>query len=274
MVRLARSLERRGGERDSPDDDDDDDDALVEEMLDASNAGAPSSLGAFQMPQVASKVMGPQYAMGNAASASFRESKVKEAESLMSSNDKKRLVRLLMETNNFCEDVDSAFSASLCKRPLGDLLVLANSKGLEAASAAFQESQDRVTGVIQRLAEKLRFELGLVYLANDKNNPHGFAAIDKMKSDATLELFTDKYTRDQWSKACSSLDKVKNNRKRKSHGDRNANRRRKKANAGQKPALPTCAACGKVGHVAGDAVARLCPRTENLNNVFRSFLSK
>ena len=144
--------------------------------------------------------------------------------------------------------------------PFQDLVTLANTKGMDVAAAAFQQSQDWVTSVLERLAEKLRYELGLVYLANDKNNPHGFAAIDRMKSDATLELFTSKDTRDQWQKACSSLDKTKT-RKRKSHGDRQANRRLKKANAAAKPALPTCAACGKLGHVAGDARCKAAPKT-------------
>ena len=118
------------------------------------------------------------------------------------------------------------------------------------------------------MAAKLRYELGLVHLANDKNNPHGFAAVDRMRSDAALELFTDKDTRDQWQKACSSLDKSKT-RKRKGHGDRQANKRRKRGggggggggNHGNKPALPTCAACGKVGHVAGDARCKAAPKT-------------
>ena len=257
MLRLAQTLERR--EAPASDSDDDDDDALAQEMLDVS-VGAQPAAGAFQMSHAASKVMGPQYALGDAATTACRESKVKEAEALMSSNDKKRLVRLLMETNNFCEDASNAFSDSLCNRPLSDLMVLVNSKGLEAASAAFERSRERVNGVLARLAEKLKYELGLVYLANDKNNPHGFAAIDRMKSDATLELFTTKDTRDQWQKACSSLDKSKNQRKRKSHGDRQANKRRKRANAAAKPALPTCAACGKPGHVAGDARCKAVPK--------------
>ena len=256
MIRLAQTLERREAE---VSDSDGDDEALADEMMNVSMGG--SSAGAFQMPQVASKVMGPQYARGDAATAACRESKVKEAEAVMTSNDKKRLVRLLMETNNFCEDASDAFDASLCMRPLGDLVTLANTKGLEAASEAFDRSQQQVSGVIKKIAEKIKFELGLVYLANDKNNPHGFAAIDRMKSDATLELFTTKDTRDQWQKACSSLDKTKNQRKRKSHGDRQANKRRKRANAANKPALPTCANCGKVGHVAGDARCKAAPKT-------------
>ena len=68
--------------------------------------------------------------------STFRESQIKDAEGKMSSNDKKRLVRLLMETNFFCEDLKYVLRYSLPMRSLGELAALINVKGLPAASAS------------------------------------------------------------------------------------------------------------------------------------------
>ena len=194
--------------------------------------------------------------------ATFRESQIKEAESTMSSNDKKRLVRLLMETNYFCEDLKYILRYSLPMRSLGELASLINTKGIGPATKIFEDSQEKVKEAVDKVSEKLKHELGCVHLANDKSNSHGFAAIDKMKSLSNLESVTSKEQRDLWSKACSSLDKTKTQRKRGGHGNRAANKKRKRGggNAGARPALPICAACNKAGHVAGDARCKAAPK--------------
>ena len=161
-----------------------------------------------------------------------------------------------METGFFFEDVKSTMAYSLPMRSLSDLVALANSKGMAEASRLFEESQKNVKATLDLLGAKIDHEVGLVHLANDKANTHGFAAIDRMKSNARLESLVPKETRDLWSKSCSQLDKSKIQRKRKSHGDRSANKKRKSAtrpSGANKPNLPTCADCGKVGHLRGDA---------------------
>ena len=260
MIRLAATLEANNARASSSDDEEE---ALVDDMLALSNQNGGGDGGLFQAPALASSVMGPAYSTGGATMSTFRESQIKEAEGLMSSNDKKRLVRLLMETNYFCEDLKYTLRYSLTMRSLGELATLINTKGLPEAQSFFEASQEKVKEGLDRISEKLRHEIGNVHLANDKANPHGFAAVDKMKSMATLESVTTKEQRDLWVKACSSLDKTKTQRKRKSHGNRDANRKRKRGggNQGGRPALPTCAVCGKAGHVAGDAKCRAAPKT-------------
>ena len=258
---MAASLENRN-ERESSSEDDES--ALVEDMIALSNQnGAGGEAGLFQAPSMPTAVMGPAYSTGGATMATFRESQIKEAEGGMSSNDKKHLIRLLMETNYFCEDLKYLMRYSLPFRSLGELAALINSKGLPDATAIFEDSQEKVKDAVNKVSEKLRHEMGLVHLANDKSNPHGFAGVDKMKALSNLEAVTSKEQRDLWSKACSNLDKTRTQRKRKSHGNRDANRRRKRGggNAGARPALPTCAVCGKAGHVAGDAKCKAAPKT-------------
>ena len=258
MIRLAASLENRMQAESSSDDEEA---ALVDDMVNLSNnAEAGADGGLFQAPAINSAVMGPSYSTGGATMATFRESQIKEAESSMSSNDKKRLVRLLMETNYFCEDLKYLLRYALPMRSLGELASMINTKGLKTASDLFEASQEKIKGAVDTVSEKLKHELGLVHLANDKSNNHGFAAIDKMKSLSTLEAVTSKEQRDLWNKACSSLDKMRTQRKRKGHGNRDANRKRKRGNAGARPALPTCAACNKAGHVAGDAKCKAAPK--------------
>ena len=168
---------------------------------------------------------------------------------------KKGLVRLLMETSFFFEDVKSAMAYSLPMRPLSHLVALANAKGMDQASSLFENSQKNLKASIDLLGAKIDHEIGLVHLANDKANSHGFAAIDRMKSNARLDSMIPKETRDLWSKSCAQLDKSKVQRKRKSHRDRSANKKRKGSGKSTltKPLLPTCADCGKVGHLRGDA---------------------
>ena len=232
-------------------------------MLNLSNhASGPADTGLFSAPALSSSALGPSYSTGGATMATFRESQIKDAEGLMSSNDKKRLVRLLMESNYFCEDLKYTLRYSLPMRSLSDLAALINSKGLPEATKYFKDSQEKIRGALDNLSSKLTHELGLVHLANDKSNGHGFAAIDKMKTFTNLEAVTTKEQRDLWSKACSSLDKTRTQRKRGSHGNRSANKKRKRGggNPGARPALPTCAACNKPGHVAGDARCKAAPK--------------
>ena len=240
---------------------------MVQDMVDLSRqSGGGDDVALFPSASAGSSVMGPAYSTGGATMATFRESQIKEAEGLMSSNDKKRLVRLLMETSYFCEDLKYTMRYSLPMRSLGELAALINSKGLAEATTIFEESQEKVRAAVDKVSEKIRHETSLVHLANDKSNPHGFAAVDKMKALANLEAVTTKETRDLWTKACSSLDKSKNARKRGGHGNRAANKKRKRGGGGgggggARPALPTCAVCGKLGHVAGDARCKAAPKT-------------
>ena len=259
MLRIASRLERQ------QESDDESDDGQVDEMINLSRQSGGADQPLFPSAVSGSSVLGPSYATGGATMATFRESQIKEAEGVMSSNDKKRLVRLLMESNFFCEDLGYCLRFSLPMRSLEELTAMVEAKGMSTASSIFEDSQEKVKEALDNLTAKLKHELGLVYLANDKSNSHGFAAVDKMKSMATLEHVTTKETRDLWTKACSSLDKTRSTRKRKGHGNRDANKKRKRGGGaggggGGRPALPKCAACGKLGHVAGDARCNAAPK--------------
>ena len=258
MLRIAASMERRRSESES----DGEEEELVNDLINLSNQSGGGDAALFPSAGTGSAVLGPAYSTGGATMAAFRESKIKEAENLMSSNDKKRLVRLLMESDYFCEDLKYTLTYSLPMRSLEELVSIINTKGMPSANTLFEQSQEKVRLAVETLGAKLRHELGLIYLANDKGNAHGFETIDKMKSWAAVEAVTSKETRDQWSKACASLDKTRNQRKRKGHGNRDANKRRRRNNnnnGNNRPALPKCAACGKAGHVAGDARCRAAP---------------
>ena len=102
-----------------------------------------------------------------------------------------------------------------------------------------------------------------LHLANDKLvNPYGFSTVDRMEHAAGLEKVATKGELEAFKAALVAQDKASTNKKKRSRPARNNNGRnkKKKPNSNNNPEFARCAACNKLGHLAGDARCKAAPK--------------
>ena len=129
-------------------------------------------------------------------------------------------------------------------------------KDQELASGLWKEEQNLVKKDLDKLRSLIKKEKAHLYLANDKSvNKHGYATIDQMEKMEELEKFTTKEQCEAFKVAAAQMDRVQGpGKKRKRPGKGGA---KKKPDHTKKPAFAKCNACGRNGHLEGEAK---CPK--------------
>ena len=250
---------RFGGDPSSSEDDEDDDDpaeAFQRRLEAARSAAAPSAISYFTPGRVTSNVMGAEYLSPPFSSENWRDQEISRWENLMSSQDRKRQIKLLIGLKFLHEDVMRLVAGGPGMMPLLDFLAYFQRHGHDATADAWLTSQLGIRAAVDALKDEINKEIGYTFLANDRGNRHGYGTIDRMRDFSRMEAFLPKATMDLYQKAHSSMNTMKAAKK--SGGK--PKKARKKQNHSNKPKLAKCALCGGFGHVAGDANCKAVPK--------------
>ena len=257
LLRLARQM---AGEQSSSEDDgeEDDDEAGGPSEFDRQVAryralSAVNPAQSFMAAASGSNVMGPEYLRSSVADAS-REQEIRDAENEMTSQDKKRQMRILKTFFFMHEDLQRLVAAGPGMLSVDRLDALRQSLGEDAFAANWDASRKTIREGIDKLRADIEREVSLLRLANDKGNKFGFATIERMKSLETLEKSLSKEDWDRFLRASTSMNQIKGKPARRGGGRGRGKKR--KASGDQRPRFPKCAVCNKTGHVAGDAACK------------------
>ena len=245
------------------DEDDDDEDGLdsaeEEEFIITilkKQATAKDSTALVEQPLPTSSVMGGEYLTKSCDVGSIRDGKIVAAQSQMSSPDKKRTCRSLMMFDFFVSDMAATLAQSVQMYEYEDMLKLSKMRDQELAAGLWKAEQELIKKRLDDLLQHLKKELAHLHLANDKTiNKHGYATIDQMEKMEELEKFTTKEQREAFKVATAQMDPIQaqtGGKKRKRPG-----KNKGKPDPKKKPAFVKCAACGRNGHLEGDAK---CPK--------------
>ena len=121
-------------------------------LQDLKLVNAPETI--FSKPTPSSMVLGEDYLKQEIGVDNIRESLIKKEEGKMSSPDKKRLIRVLMETKFVWSDLVKALALSLQMRPLTHIVTLVNQLGPEAALERWEANQQSLKVHVDALSEK------------------------------------------------------------------------------------------------------------------------
>lgn len=219
-------------------------------------AAAKDPTALVEQPVPTSDVMGIEYLQQSCDVGSIRDGKIVAAQAQMSSPDKKRTCRMVMMMEFVFSDLAATLAKSALMYPYEKAMKLSQMKDQELASGLWKEEQKLVKKGLDDMRALIKKEKAHLYLANDKSvNKHGYATIDQMEKMEELEKFTTKEQREAFKVAAAQMDRVQGaGKKRKRPGKGN---NKKKPDHSKKPAFVKCAACGRNGHLEGDAK---CPK--------------
>ena len=215
-----------------------------------------SATSIFSAPIPSSAVLGGDYLQQEIGVDNIREAHIEKEEGKMSSPDKKRLIRVLMEIKFVWSDLIKALALSLQMRPLNHIMTLVSQLGATKAMERWDSEQLGLKKHVDSLSEKIRVELSHVYIANCKvRNKFGFGLVDNIIKNKDLKILTKDELAD-FEKAVTIMNKSKTQDKGKKSRGKNPGknaRKGKKPDLNDKPKFPKCPDCGKIGHVKGDA---------------------
>ena len=185
----------------------------------------------------------------------IRDGKILAAQAQMTSPDKKRTCRMVMMMEFLFTDLASTVAKSVMLFPYEKAMKLARMKDQELASGLWKEEQKLIKKGLDDMRALIKKEKAHLYLANDKSvNKHGYATIDQMEKMEELEKYTTKEQREAFKVSAAQMERVQGpGRKRKRPGKPGQG----KPDHKKKPAFAKCAACGRNGHLEGDAK---CPK--------------
>ena len=258
LLQLARQL---GGEQSSEEDDDEADEGdggpseferQVERYRSLATVNPAQS---FLAAASRSNVMGPEYLRSSVVDAS-REQEIRDAENQMTSQDKKRQMRILQSFRFLHEDLHRLIAAGPGMLSVGDLDADRRSLGDDAFAANWDASRKTIRESIDTFKAAINREISLLRLANDKGNKFGFATIERMKNLEQLKKSLSKEDWDRFLRASTSMNQIRGKPKRGGGGGGGGRAKRRKPNGNQQPRFPKCAVCNKPGHVAGDAACK------------------
>lgn len=243
---------------DDPDPDDQMDSSIpIGSLLEDSTEANVTSI--FSIPTPSSSVFGENYLQQEIGVDNIREALIEKEEGKMSSPDKKRLIRVLMEVKFVWMDLVKALALSLHMRPLSHIMTMVNQLGPAEAAKRWDSGQLSLKKHVDGLSEKIRVELSHVYIANCKvRNKFGFGLVDNIIKNRDLQILT-KDEMVKFEKAVATMNRAKNQDKGKKSKGKNPGKNARKSGKGQKPdsgdkpKFPKCPDCGKIGHVKGDA---------------------
>ena len=245
----------------------DQDGSDVEEVIDRILAAHEKSINPSAIhppPQVTSEVMGASNLIQDCDVDTLRDSKIVALQSSMTSPDKKRLARYLSTLSYSLADIRSVIARSAMMFPFRDLATLARASDRQQVEDLWRRDQELVSASLDSMQEKLRGLTAHLHLANDKAlNPYGFATIDRMEKMVEMEKVATKGEIDAFKQALITQDKANASSKRKRSrpaNNKNGRNKKNKPNPNSQPDLARCAACNKLGHVAGDARCKAAPR--------------
>ena len=222
---------------------------------------APASAQSyFSQAHASGGAMGAEYLTPQFSKANWRKQELAQWESLMSSQDRKRQIRILKSLQFLHKDVARLVALGPGNKHLPDFLAELQRDGYDATAANWRASQFAIKEAIDTLTAELKKEEGYVFLANDRGNKHGYGTIDRMRDFAKMEELVPKATLDLYNKAHTSMNSLKSVKR---SGQKSKKQKRKSGgNANAKPKLARCALCNGFGHVAGDANCKAVPRTQ------------
>ena len=221
---------------------------------------APASAQSyFTQDSATGGVMGAEYLTPPFSKANWRDQELSQWEALMSSQDRKRQIRILKAIQWLHDDVARLVAKGPGNKHLPDFLAELQRDGYDATAASWRASQFAIKDAVDTLTSELVKEVGYVFLANDRGNKHGYGTIDRMRHFAKMEELVPKATLDLYNKAHTSMNSLKSVKR---AGQKSKKQKKKGANSGGKPKLARCALCNGFGHVAGDANCKAVPRTQ------------
>lgn len=230
--------------------------ALINSIL-KNQAAAKDPTALVEQPTPTSEVMGAEYLEKSCNIGSIRDGKIVAAQAQMSSPDKKRTCCMVMMLEFLHSDLAATLAKSVLMFPYERVLKLGQMKDQELAAGLWREEQLLVKKGLEDLKGQIAKEKAHLYLANDKSlNKHGYATIDHMEKMEELEKFTSEEQREAFKVAAAQMDRIQ--------GQQQANKKRKRPGKGRgagagkpeskkKPYFVKCAACGRNGHLEGDA---------------------
>ena len=242
--------------------DSEEEEALINGIL-KNQAAAKDPTALVEQPVPTSDVMGIEYLSKSCNVSSIHDGKIMAAQSQMTSPDQKRTCRSLMMMEFLFTDLQHTLTKSAMMFRYEDAVKLSKMKDQELASGLWKEEQNLIKKGIDDMREYIKKEKAHLYLANDKSiNKHGYATVDQMEKMEELEKVTTKEQREAFKVAAAQMDRVQavgGGRKRKRP---NKGGKANKPNPAKKPAFAKCAACGRNGHLEGDAK---CPKAAEKN---------
>ena len=262
-----------GGNNDDEDEEDDIDDGEATTPEEAS-AAVRAKMAEFRAlsstnPALAalplsasSNVMGEEYLRSSTVDAA-RDQEIRDAEATMTSQDKKRQMRILMTLQFMQEHIGRMLSAGPGMLPLNVLFDERESLGHDVFATTWMASQMVIRESLDTLKAEIKREISLLLLANDRGNKHGFGTIERMKSLQKLEESMSKQDWDRYLRASTSMNQIKSKAGKRGGGGGGGGgggRKRNRRNSANTPKFPKCAVCGKAGHVAGDAACKAAAR--------------
>ena len=243
--------------------DSEEEEALINNIL-KNQAAAKDPTALVEQPEPTSNVMGMEYLTKSCDVGSIRDGKIQAAQQQMSSPDKKRTCRMVMMLEFLVTDLAHTVAKSVQMFPYEKAMKMTMMKDQELASGLWKEEQFLIKQRIDELWNLIKKEKAHLYLANDKTiNKHGYATIDQMEKMEELEKFTTKEQREAFKVASAQMERVQGpSKKRKRPGKGRGGGGGGKPDAKKKPAFAKCAACGRNGHLEGDAK---CPKAAEKN---------
>ena len=218
--------------------------------------------------QSTSSIMGPEFCEEKSEVDTSRLARISTEQSKMNTPEKRRMIRVFMELQFLVQDLSKSLSRGLFMRDFDHIATLVNSE-LDPPQYEFvwAKHQLAVKAFLVRVRQKLVDEIGTLWAINDPTIKHGFAATARHQYNQDMERLIPSRIKDGVRQADNTLEKAKASQGKKrgggsgrgGRGGSKAKRGRHQPDSGRKPMFPKCAACNKMGHVAGDQKCKAGP---------------